>query len=163
VLAGAVVLAGCGGDEEKTVAGTETSATATTATVPAPTAPTTPPPTTETTPPEESPPTTSTSPEDQPGGGGDEEPARTELEFRGMKSGVKPRQAGVAPYISVRVTLTSEDGSSHTLTIDGHTAKVGGTRTSAFFTLPGLRPGKSYKGTVDGKPLRILSTSEPGP
>jgi hypothetical protein len=76
---------------------------------------------------------------------------------------VKPRQAGVAPYISVKVTLTSEDGSSHTLTIDGHTAKVGGTRTSAFFTLPGLKPGASYKGTVDGRPLRILSTSEPGP
>jgi hypothetical protein len=70
----------------------------------------------------------------------------------------------VAPYISVKVTLTSEDGSSHTLTIDGHTAKVGGTRTSAFFTLPGLAPGKSYRGTIDGATtVRILSTSEPGP
>ena len=162
-----VALAGCGGgDDNKTVAGTDTSAT-TTQTAPPPTAPTTPAPTppagTETTPAGPPPTNTSTSPESNPGGGGDEEPARTELEFRGTRSGVKPRHAGVAPYISVKLTLTSEDGSSHTLTVDGHTAEVGGTRTSAFFTLPGLKPGDSYRGTVDGKPLRILSTSEPGP
>jgi hypothetical protein len=164
----AASLAGCGGGDKKAASGTETSAapttqTATASTAPAPVAPTTPtqPAPTQTTPPK--PPPTSTSPESQPGGGGGQEPARTELEFRGTKAGVKPRQAGVAPYISVKVTLTSEDGSAHTLTIGGHTAKVGGTRTSAFFTLPGLRPGKSYKGTVDGKLLQIRSTSEPGP
>jgi hypothetical protein len=160
-------LAACGGDDEKTLAGTETSAppatqTAPTETAPAPTTPTDPP-ATETTPAPPPPPGTSTSPEDEPGGGGDEEPARTELEFRGTESGVKPLQAGVAPYISVRVTLTSEDGSAHTLTIAGRTATVGGTRTSAFFTLPGLRPGKAYRGTADGKPVRILGTAEPGP
>jgi hypothetical protein len=168
VLVGAIALAGCGGDDSsegssstvERVYRVPTTGQTTPEDVPVPPAPTTPP--TETAP-ATPPPTTSTSPEDQPGGGGDEEPARTELEFRGTKSGVKPRQAGVAPYISVKVTLTSEDGSSHTLTIDGHTAKVGGTRTSAFFTLPGLRPGKSYTGTADGKPLRILGTSEPGP
>jgi hypothetical protein len=165
VLAGAAVLAGCGGDDKEPSSTVDrvyrapTTGQTTPEDVQVNPAPTTP---TETAP-ANPPPTTPTSPEDQPGGGGDEEPARTELEFRGTKSGVKPRQAGVAPYISVKVTLTSEDGSSHTLTIDGHTAKVGGTRTSAFFTLPGLRPGKSYRGTVDGKPLRILSTSEPGP
>lgn len=110
------------------------------------------------------PPTTSTSPESAPGGGGGEEPARTELTFTGTSAGVKPRQAGVAPYISVKVTLASKDGSSHTLTIAGKTLKVGGTRKSAFFTLPGLRPGRSYKGVVDGgTTVRILSTSEPGP
>jgi hypothetical protein len=159
-------LASCGGGDGTKVGSadlrtpTPTTQTAPPPTTPVPTAPTQPTPT-QTTPPK--PPPTSTSPESQPGAGGGQEPARTELEFRGTRSGVKPRQAGVAPYISVKVTLTSEDGSAHTLTIGGHTAKVGGTRTSAFFTLPGLRPGKSYKGTVDGKLLQIRSTSEPGP
>ncbi len=163
-LAGVIALAGCGGDDNKTVAGTETSAAATTETAPPPSAPTTPAPATPTeTAPAQPPPTTSTSPGNRPDEGGDEEPARTELELRGTKSGVKPLRAGVAPYISVRITLTSEDGSAHTLTIAGHTAKVGGTRTSAFFTLPGLRPGSSYKGSADGRPVRIVSTSEPGP
>jgi hypothetical protein len=97
------------------------------------------------------------------GGGGGTEPARTELTFTGTSAGVTPRNAGVAPYISVRVSLVSKDGSSHTLTVDGQTATVGGTRKSAFFTLPGIRPGKSYSGTADGKPIRILATSEPGP
>jgi hypothetical protein len=70
----------------------------------------------------------------------------------------------VAPYISVRITLTSEDGSAHTLSIAGKTLKVGGTRTSAFVTLHGIPPGKSYTGTADGgTTIRILSTAEPGP
>ena len=163
LLAGVIALAGCSGDDsepsdtvDRVYRAPTTGQTAPedvpvnpAPTTPAETAPASPPPTTP--------------PENPPDEGGDEEPARTELEFRGTSSGVKPRQAGVAPYISVKVTLTSEDGSSHTLTIDGHTAKVGGSRTSAFFTLPGLRPGRSYRGTADGKPIRILSTSEPGP
>jgi hypothetical protein len=156
-------LPGCGGGDKKGVADTVTSTPPATQPVPTQTAPAPPAATTPTETAPAPPPTTSTSPESSPGGGGDEEPARTELEFRGTKSGVKPLQAGVAPYISVKVTLTSEDGSSHTLTIDGHTAKVGGTQTSDSFTLPGLRPGKSYTGTADGKTVRILSTAEPGP
>jgi hypothetical protein len=98
------------------------------------------------------------------GGGGGTEPARTELTFTGTSAGVSPKQAGVAPYISVKVSLVSKDGSSHKLVIDGKTLSVGGTRKSAFVTLPGLRPGKSYTGTADGNStIRVLSTSEPGP
>jgi hypothetical protein len=77
---------------------------------------------------------------------------------------VTPTKASVAPFISVRVILTSADGSAHSLTINGQTAKVGGTRKRAFFTLPGLPSGKSYKGVADGSTqVRIVSTSEPGP
>jgi hypothetical protein len=156
-------LAGCGGSDKKAttsaVASVPTTPTAPTQTAPpvTPTA-TTPAPTTPTataTTPAKPPPTTTT-----PGGS---EPARTELELRGTRAGVQPLRAGVAPYVSVRITLTSEDGSAHTLTIGGHTAKVGGSRTSAVLTLPGLRPGKSYKGTADGKAVTIRSSSEPGP
>jgi hypothetical protein len=133
-----------------------TPVTQTTA-VPPPSTPTTPTTTTPVKPP-------ATTPSDEPPNGGGSEPARTELEFRGTKAGVKPRKASVAPFISVKVTLTSEDGSAHQLTINGQTAKVGGSRTSAFFTLPGLASGKSYKGVADGSTqIRILSSSEPGP
>jgi hypothetical protein len=135
-----------------------------TATTPAPTTaqPTAPTPTTPTTTTPSKPP--STTPSDNPPNSGGTEPARTELEFRGTKAGVKPTKASVAPFISVKVTLTSEDGSAHQLTINGQTAKVGGNRTSAFFTLPGLPSGKSYKGVADGSvQITIVSSSEPGP
>jgi hypothetical protein len=115
---------------------------------------------------------TSTTPQEAPGegngngtgGGGGSEPARTELTFTGTSSGLSPKQAGVAPFIAIKVTLVSKDGSSHTLSIGGHTATVGGARKSASFTLPGLKAGRSYRGVSDGNtPIRILSTSEPGP
>jgi hypothetical protein len=84
--------------------------------------------------------------------------------FTGTSSGLSPKQAGVAPFIAIKVTLVSKDGSSHTLSISGHTATVGGTQKSATFTLPGLKAGKSYSGLADGNtPIRITSTSEPGP
>jgi hypothetical protein len=118
-------------------------------------------PTTTSTTPAEPP---ATSPEDAPGGGGDEEPARTELTFTASSAGVKPRQAGVAAYISVKVTLRSADRSAHKLVLAGKTLEVGGTRVSSFVVLPGLRPGRSYRGVVDGRTrVTILSTAEPGP
>jgi hypothetical protein len=172
VALAAALLGGCGGGG----GGSSTAASAppppTTATSPAPAAPTatttTPAPTTTA----PKPPTTQTEPQQSPGegngtagggGGGGTEPARTELTFSGTSAGVTPKRAGVASYISVKVSLVSKDGSPHTLVIDGHTAKVGGTTKSAFFTLPGLRPGKIYTGTADGNPIKISATSEPGP
>jgi hypothetical protein len=105
------------------------------------------------------PPTTATTP-----GGGGQEPARTELVFTASRSGISPKQAGVAPYIAVRITLASKDGSSHMLVVAGKTLSVGGVRKSAFVELPGLPPGRTYKALADGRTsIRILSSSEPGP
>ena len=99
--------------------------------------------------------------ESVPGGS---EPARTELMFTASRAGITPRMASVAPYVAVKVTLASKDGSSHTLAIGGKRLKVGGTRKSAFGTLPGLRPGATYTGRADGRTtVRILSSAEPGP
>jgi hypothetical protein len=162
-------LGGCGGGSDggggaTTAAGAPT--TAATSPAPPPTATTSTPTPTATTPAPKPPPTT---PQQAPGegdgtGGGGTEPARTELTFTATSSGISPKQAGVAPYISVRVSLVSKDGSAHKLVIDGKTLSVGATSKSAFVTLPGLRPGKSYRGTADGNTtIRILSTSEPGP
>jgi hypothetical protein len=165
LIAVAAALSGCGGDDDKPsdtvdrVYRVPTTGQTTPEDVPVDPAPSTP-----STAPEEPPPPTSPSPEDSPGGGGDEEPARTELTFTASSSGIKPRQAGVAPYISVKVTLRSADRTAHKLEIAGKTLEVGGTRVSSFVTLPGLRPGDSYRGVADGSTrVRILSTAEPGP
>lgn len=97
-------------------------------------------------------------------GGGGQEPARTELTLTATSTGVSPARAGVAPYISVRVTLVSKDGSAHRLAIGGKALAVGGARRSAAVTLPGLRPGGTYTGRdSSGTTVRILSTAEPGP
>ncbi|MEA2440569.1 MAG: hypothetical protein QOH76_1993 [Thermoleophilaceae bacterium] len=160
----ATAIAGCGGGDEKKgssstverVYRTPTAGQTTPEDVPVTPAPSKP--STSTTPAAKPPPRAT---DTVPGGS---EPARTELTFTGTSAGIKPREAGVAPYVSVQVTLTSKDGSSHTLTIGGKTLRVGGTRKSAFVTLPGLRPGAGYAGRADGgATVRIRSTSEPGP
>jgi hypothetical protein len=95
---------------------------------------------------------------------GGSEPARTELALSITSQGISPKQAGVAPFISIRITLTTKDSSAHVLTIGGHTLKVGPGRKRATATLAGLRPGRSYTGrTEGGQTVRILSMSEPGP
>ena len=159
MAAAACLVAGCGGGGDSKTVSTSAerppSSTPTTATTPAPTTTTAPP--TTTTPPAKPPSTSSTTP-------GGAEPARTELAFTGSRSGVRPRTASVAPFVAVRVSLVSADRSSHTLTIGGHTLKVGGTRKSEFVELPGLRTGKSYTGKADGRiPIRISASFEPGP
>jgi hypothetical protein len=172
LLLGLAVLAGCGGDDEPSGStGTTTEERATSATAPgtaAGTAPEAPPPGST---PDQPPPTSTTTteperetelpPDDE---GGDEEPARSEVVLNASRSGVRPRQVGVAPYISVKVTLLSRDGSSHTLVLGGERLTVGGSRRSAFVVLPGLRPQKSVTGVFDGRVrVRIFGSAEPGP
>jgi hypothetical protein len=156
-------LAGCGGGDKKatsTAAGAPTAAQ--TAAQPAPTA--TAPAATATTPTPTQPAPTTTSPQASPGAGGGTEPARTELTFTVAGTRITPQTAGVAPFISVRVTLVTSDRRMHALTIGGKTLTVGPGRPSATATLAGLRPGRSYVGhTSRGQTVRILSTSEPGP
>jgi hypothetical protein len=95
---------------------------------------------------------------------GGSEPARTELALSISSRGISPKQAGVAPFISVRITLSTKDGAAHVLSIGGHTLKVGPGAKRATATLAGLRPGRSYTGRAEaGQAVRILSTSEPGP
>ncbi len=50
------------------------------------------------------------SPEDEPGGAGDEEPARTLALFTGEGGRITPRTVRVPAFISIRVELRSEDG-----------------------------------------------------
>jgi hypothetical protein len=111
----------------------------------------------------------STSPEDQPGGAGDEEPARTLALFTGEGGRITPRVVRVPAFISVRVELRSADGREYGLLFENETSRVrinvSGALGSASSTIDGLRPGQAMTGNPigAGTPVRIEATAEPGP
>jgi hypothetical protein len=160
-LAGLIALSfaisGCGGDDEPaktTPATTAETDTATTETMTTPVVTHT-----ETTPAETAP-STGTSPEDQPGGAGDEEPARTLALFTARGGQIRPRLVRVPPFISVQVELRSADGGDYALRFGSVTVKPG-----AGHTFDGLRPGESIMGRPvgQGNPVSVSATAEPGP
>jgi hypothetical protein len=169
----ALALAGCGENDEKSAATTEprpppTAEPASTATEETEAA------TGETEgeepgletepaePPEAGPPV---SPEDQPGGAGDEEPARSLALFTAEGGRITPRTIRVPAFISIRVELRSEDGREYGLRFGGDTIRVGGGLSSASTTIDGLRPTEAIVGTPTGpgNRVRIEATAEPGP
>jgi hypothetical protein len=168
-LALMLALAGCGGDDEEQAATTEAA--------PPPTAEQAPTETEEETEDEDAPAETSpepepeddaeapASPEDQPGGAGDEEPARSLALFSGENGRITPRTIRVPAFISIRVELSSEDGQEYGLTFDGETIRVSGGLASVSTTIDGLRPGEAVVGTPTGpgNRVRIEATAEPGP
>ncbi|MGH2763175.1 MAG: hypothetical protein ACRDL4_05130 [Thermoleophilaceae bacterium] len=170
VLALLVALAACGGDEEEPAATTEAqpapTATETGAETQATEAETEAPQAetdeAEAPEPEPQPPT---SPEDQPGGAGDEEPARTLALFTGEGGRISPRVVRVPAFISIRVELRSTDGRPYGLTFEGETIRVSGGLGSVSTTIDGLRPGDAVVGTPTGpgNRVRIEATAEPGP
>jgi hypothetical protein len=177
VLALALALGACGDDDDERAETTATSPTTTPAetTATEETAPEVVPEETETESepvPEtdteaETPP--STSPEDQPGGAGDEEPARTLALFTGEGGRITPRVVRVPAFISVRVELRSADGREYGLLFENETSRVrinvSGALGSASSTIDGLRPGQAMTGNPigAGTPVRIEATAEPGP
>jgi hypothetical protein len=167
----ALALAACGGDDEEPAATTETQPPPTAE--PAPTATETeaeeteteaepePAETTEPAEPAEPP----ESPEDQPGGAGDEVPARSLALLTGEDGRITPRRVRVPAFISIRVELRSQDGREYGLTFQGATIRVSKGLGSASTTIDGLRPGEVIVGrpTGPGNPVRIEATAEPGP
>lgn len=179
VLALMVALASCGGDDEESAATTETPPPTTAE--PAPTATEETEPATEedtgadqTEPepgepepaePEPAEPRAPPSPEDQPGGAGDEEPARSLALLTGEGGRITPRTIRVPAFISIRVELRSADGREYGLTFGGETIRVSGGLSSVSTTIDGLRPGEAIVGTPTGpgNRVRIEATAEPGP
>jgi hypothetical protein len=172
-LALALILAfsGCGGDDEKPETAatspprteeTTTAETERTATEEETAEETAPRPAPETEPETEPP---STSPEDEPGGAGDEEPARSLALFIAENGRVSPRLVRVPAFISIRVELRANDGNTYALTIGGKTLAVGERVNSVSARLDGLRPGDAYAGTLQGADgrVRVEATAEPGP
>ena len=175
VLALLLALAGCGGDDDESAATTEAppptaepapteteaeaeaeteateaeAETEATEQEPEPTEPAEPP----------------ASPEDQPGGAGDEEPARALALLTGENGRITPRRVRVPAYISIRVELRAEDGHEYGLRFGGDTIRVSGGLSSVSTTIDGLRPGEAVAGTPTGpgNRVRIEATAEPGP
>ncbi len=165
VAAGLVALAfaaaGCGGDDEP--ASTAPTATAeteteTTATVTTPTETQT-----ETAPAETTPATpTETSPEDQPGGAGDEEPARTLALFT-ARGGQISAAAGARARVHLdQVRLRSADGGDYALRFGdshGQGRRRGHDDSTACAPASRSSAGRSARATAS----RISATAEPGP
>jgi type IV secretory pathway VirB10-like protein len=177
VLALMLALASCGGDDEESAATTETQPPPTAEPAPTATEETEaateeteaeePEAETEPAEPEPEPAETEapTSPEDQPGGAGDEEPARSLALFTGEGGRITPRTIRVPAFISIRVELRAEDGREYGLTFDGNTLRVSGGLSSVSTTIDGLRPGEAVVGRPigAGNRVRIEATAEPGP
>jgi len=106
----------------------------------------------------ETPTVTATSPEEQPGGVGDEEPARTPALFTGRDGRIRPRVVRVPPFIAIHVELHSGDGAAYELRFG---KRVLGDGRSADFV--GLRPGRSLVGEASSGSVRIVADAEPGP
>ena len=104
-------------------------------------------------------------PEDEPGGAGDEEPARTLALFTADNGRITPRVVRVPAFISIQVELRSKDGREYRLRFADVTITAGGGLASASTTIDGLRPGKAIVGTPSGagNRVRIEATAEPGP
>jgi hypothetical protein len=168
VVALLLLVAGCADDDDDTTptAPVATETTETTETETAPEAETETETETETEVETETEIETETSPEDQPGGAGDEEPARSQALFTARGGRVTPRVVRVPAFISVRVELRARDDGPYILEIDGQRIEVGGQLSSGSVSLEGLRPGKAYVGMISGRAsgrVRIEATAEPGP
>ncbi len=160
VIALALPVSGCGGDDEEPASLPTDPVTtpAQTATAEAPTNTEEEPQEPETAPPE-------SGPEDQPGGAGDEEPARTLALFTASDGRITPRVVRVPAFIAVQVELRSKDGREYGLRFGDVTITAGGDLSSVSTKIDGLRPGKAITGepTGPGNRVRIEATAEPGP
>ncbi len=103
--------------------------------------------------------------ESGPGGAGDEQPAETLALFTGENGRITPAVVRVPAFIAVRVELRSADGAEYGLTFAGETIKVHDGLGSVSTTIDGLRPAEKLVGTPTGASgkVRIEATAEPGP
>ena len=107
------------------------------------------------------------SPEDQPGGAGDEEPARSEAVLEISRAGaLSPKRVQVAPFIAVKLILRPARGRDYEVTVRGpaYTGQAGGNRESDL-DLEGLRPGQQYEveENESGSRALIVASDDVGP
>jgi len=163
--AGALALAGCGGDDEKDKAGADTSTateqTATTDTAATETAP----PATEAEPAEtgEDNGGTRAPGEDQPGGAGDEVPNATQALVTGRGGKVGPATVSVPPFIAITVELRSADGQDYALSGGGKSLAAGEGENSDTVSFDGLRPGRKLVLSGPQGRVTVTADAEPGP
>ncbi|MBX5470413.1 MAG: hypothetical protein IRZ21_11000 [Thermoleophilaceae bacterium] len=169
LIAAAIGAGGCGGERRAATTGTSpgtTTAPAATSTAPAETTPADGTQTAPAAPTATGGTETTTGPESAPGGAGDEEAARSEVEFEGEGGRITPTRVRVAPFIQIKVELKSKDGRHYGIVVAGKRLDAGLGRGDSSVTVPGLRQEKSYNVRVTaGSPSRltIVASSEPGP
>jgi hypothetical protein len=142
-----LALAGCGGDEERRAparTGSPSAGTGTTGTEQVPTA-------------------IETSPERQPGGAGDEEPARTPVLLTGRGGRIAPRVIHVQAFIAIRVQLRSADGAAYEVRFGRRVVRAGPGGRTATADFEGLRAGRSLVGEGPAGRVRIVADARPGP
>ena len=154
-----LVLAGCGGDEERQAARSKPAPARTGTTETSPRTPTG----TGTTGTEQVPTAIETSPEEQPGGAGDEEPARTPVLLTGRRGRIAPRVVHVEPFIAIRVQLRSADGAAYEVRFGRRVVRAGPGRRTATADFEGLHAGRSLVGEGPEGPVRIVADARPGP
>ncbi len=152
----ALVLAGCGADDEQgsgaTATGTGTQETTTGG---------------DTTKPESARSeggSTTGSPPPPAGDLGEEQPTGVGAAFVGRSGRVGPKVVRVPPFVAPRARLVSSDGGSYGIRVEGKTLTADAAERTASVELPGLQPGSSYAVEVvegAGGPLRIEASSEP--
>jgi hypothetical protein len=109
---------------------------------------------------------TRTSPEEQPGGAGDEVPARAPAMFTGQGGRITPRLVRVPPFIAIRVELRSADRRTYALRLGGKVLRAGPQVVAMSTTLGGLHHGEAVTGRPvrgQGNAVRIEASAEPGP
>lgn len=169
LLAAALALGACGGDDEEPQTTPAVTATTETETETTPEPDTSPAETEtvpeETVPEEEAETETAPSPEETPGGAGDEEPARTLALFTARNGRITPRVVRVPAFISIQIELRSADGGEYGLRFGELSVSAGGEINSASVTVDGLRPNERVVGvpTDAGNRVRVEATAEPGP
>ena len=163
--AGALALAGCGGDDEKAKGGASDTATAertaTTETADTATAP----PATETEPARtgEDNGGTRAPGEDGPGGAGDEVPNATPALVTGRGGKLGPATVSVPPFIAVTVELRAADGLDYSLRGGGKALAAGEGQNSDTVTFDGLRPGRTLVLSGPQGRVTVTANAEPGP
>jgi len=145
------VVAGCGGDEPS-VAPPET-ATATATATPAATA----------TPTATATATASASPEEQPGGAGDEEPARVPLEFTLSDAGLKPATISVPAFLGLELIVHNRTSAPQRVVLEGSgelDVPAGDTARARF---EGRRSGTYEVDAGSAGHAEVIVGVEPGP
>lgn len=136
------VVAGCGDDgDDPSSGGTPTQRSESPSLAPTPEA--TPP--TATAPSAPPPPLDATGPESQPGGAGDEQPARTAVRVVLDGEGLTPTRVEVPPFLALRVTVRNDLHRTVTVALrGGHRALRIRGRSTRRLNAGGLRHGGAY-------------------
>jgi hypothetical protein len=147
------VLAGCGGDDDEPASPTPTATPTPTPTgTPTAFAPSAP------EPPEDA-------PEAQPGGAGDEEPARQRVRLTIVEDGIRPQRVEVTAFLGVRLDVRNDTRREQLVTVVGARpprALSLGRGVRATLDIDGLRPGRyRIRGEPAGAATLVVKRSTP--